>query len=116
MAQIEVLCCVGCVNAARTIKDLQRLIATAGDNIDLVVTVVKTAAEAETLKFLGTPTVRVNDEDIEPRDPTLIPRYSLDCRLYWYDDQFWMRPSETMLKEAIQQCLDTSSRELHTAT
>ena len=113
MGQIEVLCCLGCVNAVRTIKDLHRLIAETGRNIDLVVTVVNTAAEAETLKFPGTPTVRVNGEDIELSSPTAIPRYSLDCRLYWYDDQFWMRPSEQMLKEAIEQCLSTNSREVH---
>jgi hypothetical protein len=60
MAQIEVLCCLGCVNAARTIKDLHRLIAETSENIDLVVTVVNTADEAETLKFLGASSRKVH--------------------------------------------------------
>ncbi len=64
-----------------TIAQARRAIAAANAQADLRVFVVRTAEEAERLRFLGSPTVRVDGVDVDPsawsrRD------YGLHCRLY----------------------------------
>jgi hypothetical protein len=62
---------------------------------------VTTEVEAKALLFPGSPTVRVNGEDVEP--PRSVP--SLACRLY--EDRSGI-PSEELLRAAI---LDAKGRE-----
>src|SRR6266852_713380 len=102
MCRVEVLCSPGCLNAARTIRDLRRLIAQERVNAEVIITLVHTEAEAVTLRFPGTPTVQIDGEDVEPANQVELPHYSLDCRVYWYDGQFWARPPEQMLRQAFQ--------------
>jgi hypothetical protein len=67
-------------------------------------------AEAATLRFPGTPTVRIDGQDIEPSNQVELPCYSLDCRLHWYDGQFWARPPEQILRQALQRYSSASNR------
>ena len=57
--------------------------------------------EAERLKFVGSPTIRINGEDVEPeiekhRD------YHGHCRMYLYRGQLFSWPPKEMLQDALK--------------
>ena len=63
---VRVLHISGCENAAATVS----LVSEISDNIglvaDLQVIEVRDQEQAETLQFLGSPTVQINGQDIDP--------------------------------------------------
>lgn len=61
---------------------------------------VETSEDAERLKFAGSPTILVNDRDI---DPQTHPFYALTCRAYRLEDgRISPLPSELMIRAALQ--------------
>jgi hypothetical protein len=77
--RIEVLYVPGCPNYQPALERVKRVLAseTVADEVHGVR--VTTEAEAKALLFPGSPTVRVNGMDVEPK-PTAAP--GLACRLY----------------------------------
>ena len=67
----------------------------------VVPTLVKTYAQAETLKFVGSPTLRVNDVDIEP-DIDRITEFGLNPRTYKNKGVEQDLPDLRLLKEAVR--------------
>lgn len=61
---------------------------------------VKSREEAVRLAFLGSPTVRVNDEDIELDVPA--SGYGLECRIYWVEGRALGRPPKEWIAAAIE--------------
>ena len=61
---------------------------------------VETSEDAERLKFAGSPTILVNDRDI---DPQTHPFYALTCRAYRLEDgRISPLPSELMIRAAFR--------------
>lgn len=77
--RIEVLYIPGCPNYQPTVEQVRKVLKSESlsDQVDAVP--VDTEAEAESLGFPGSPTVRVNGKDVEP-NPTIVP--GLACRIY----------------------------------
>jgi hypothetical protein len=81
--KIELLYIDGCPSKERVERMIQQVIDELGmsANAQVVRTLVTTYAQAETLKFKGSPTIRINDLDIEP-DAGRMDEFGLSCRLY----------------------------------
>ncbi len=77
--EIEVLIFEGCPHAAATIALTREVAGSLAPGTSIVRTEVDTPEKAESLGFLGSPSVRVNGEDIEQRSTD---RGSLCCRTY----------------------------------
>ena len=90
---IEILYVPGCPNYQPTFERLQAASEAAKTGIQGIP--VTTEVEAKTLSFSGSPTVRVNGEDIEPHQAS-VP--SLACRRYENRSGI---PSEELLRVAI---------------
>ena len=61
---------------------------------------VETEEQARELRFVGSPTIRVDDQDI---DPPSDPRYALACRAYHLaDDRISPLPSKDMIRRAVR--------------
>jgi glutaredoxin len=78
---VEVLTFEGCPNGQRAIDLVHELAGELGVDLDMRETRVESPEEAERLRFLGSPTIRVDEKDVEPgaeqrRD------YVLACRVY----------------------------------
>lgn len=78
---LELLYFDGCPNHRSFLPHLRQLLADAGVNAEVRLVRVATDEEAQHLRFLGSPTLRVDGEDVElgafeRRD------YGLQCRLY----------------------------------
>jgi hypothetical protein len=77
--KVELLFFDGCPGYEELLPSLQRLAAGAGAPVE--VRRVETPEQAETLRFLGSPTVRIDGRDVEPGAETRSD-YGLKCRLY----------------------------------
>ena len=84
MRRVEVLVLEGCHEIEATIEEARRAIGTAKVDADLRVLVVSSDEEAERLRFLGSPTVRVDGVDVEVSARGRVD-YGLQCRLYSVD-------------------------------
>lgn len=63
---------------------------------------VETEAEARRLEFIGSPTVRVDEVDVEPHAMFRGKDFSLRCRVYSEDGQELEWPSHRMVKDTIE--------------
>lgn len=70
-------------------------------NAQVVRTLVSTYAQAETLKFTGSPTIRINDLDIEP-DASGSTEFGLNPRTYKYKGMEQELPDLRWLKDAVR--------------
>jgi hypothetical protein len=88
---IELLWWEGCPSWKQTLEDLRAAAGDAGlDPARIVVREIDDWQHAEEERFVGSPTIRVDGEDIKPPQPGELP--SLSCRIYRLRDG---RPSPT---------------------
>lgn len=78
---IEVLYFSGCPNHEPTVELAREVLGNLGMTAEIREVPVETAEAAETLRFLGSPSVRVNGRDIEPSARELT-QFALSCRIY----------------------------------
>lgn len=93
--KIEVLYSPGCPNYLPVVEQIQRVLASESLRVQIGSVVVRTDAEARKLMFPGSPTIRVDGQDIDP-DQTIVP--GLKCRLY---ANLQGVPSEEMVRLAV---------------
>jgi len=93
--RIEVLYVPGCPNYEPAVERIRKVLASESLQVGIRAVSVNTDAEAKALLFPGSPTVRINGEDVEP---TLATAPSLSCRLY---ENLSGMPSEELLRIAI---------------
>lgn len=79
--KIEVLYLEGCPNHPPTIDLVQRVVSEHGIEAAVEAVEVRDAEDAERLRFLGSPTIRVDGKDIEPA-ARVRTDYSFCCRVY----------------------------------
>lgn len=61
---------------------------------------VETEEQAHELRFVGSPTIRVDGQDIDPPSDS---RYALTCRVYHIkDDRISPLPSKDMIRHALR--------------
>lgn len=78
---VEVLAFDGCPNVQAAVELVQRTAASLGLEPELRIVRVDTVEEAQRLRFLGSPTVRVDGVDVEPGADAR-GAYALACRVY----------------------------------
>ncbi len=78
---IEVLYFEGCPNLEPTLSLAGEVLSQLGLSADVREVEVRTPEDAERLRFLGSPSVRVDGEDIEPGAESR-SEYALSCRIY----------------------------------
>jgi hypothetical protein len=69
MMRIEILYFEGCPNVRPTLERLNRILAGTGIDATVDSTAVDHYEAAQTFRFLGSPTVRINGVDIESVSP-----------------------------------------------
>jgi hypothetical protein len=106
---IELLYYQECPSHEKALKRLFRAVAEEGLDVPVRVVEVKTDEEAEQLRFVGSPTIRVDGRDIDQPEPG--PPYRLACRAYGLEDgRISPHPSEGMVRRALRAAIYTSQR------
>jgi hypothetical protein len=98
--RVELLYFEGCPSYAELLPTLRDLLANEGVRAKVELRRVETPEDAARERFLGSPTVRINGEDV---DPTAKDRYDfgMECRLYRTEDGLARTPPETWIRAAL---------------
>jgi hypothetical protein len=97
---IEVLYVEGCPNYRGALALVERVRAELGIDAELRITLVRDQAAADQARFPGSPTVRVDDRDVEP-DSEPPAEYTVACRLYRLEHRFAGQPEDRWVREAL---------------
>lgn len=99
---IEVLYTPGCSYYWPIIKTVREILAETGIQAQIKLVCVETEAQAQRLKFVGSPTVRVDGLDVEPYVTFTARDFDLHCRSYNEDGQTLDWPGRRTLRDAIE--------------
>ncbi len=89
-----------CPSHDLALERLREVMAEEGISSEVEVFKVETEDQARQLRFVGSPTIRVDGQDI---DPPTEPRYALTCRVYRLDDdRISPLPSKHMVRRALR--------------
>ncbi|MFH1559982.1 MAG: DUF2703 domain-containing protein [Chloroflexota bacterium] len=96
---IEFLYYKGCSHWKATLEELQELLHSKGveDAIDIIQ--VASREEAERLQFPGSPTIRINGEDVDIDPPS--SDFGLACRTYDVEGEILERPPREWIDAAL---------------
>lgn len=97
--RVEVLFVPGCPNYEPAVERVRKVLASEALNLEVIGIPVNTVADAKTLMFCGSPTVRINGYDVEPVEAN-VP--GLACRLYANRTGV---PSEEVLRLAVHKAM-----------
>jgi hypothetical protein len=98
--RIEVLFWEGCPSHPDALALLEKVLEEHGLETEVELHEVHTQAEAEELRFPGSPTIRFDGRDVDPEGAGAPP--SLTCRIYWLPDgRVSPVPSRAQLEEAL---------------
>lgn len=100
--KIEVLYIPGCPNYLPALELIYDILAETGIAAQVALVRVETEAEARRLKFIGSPTVRVDGLDAEPQVTFAAKDFGLRCRLYAEDGQMRGWPDRQTLRDMIE--------------
>ena len=99
---IEILTFEGCPNALGAEEAVHQAVLLEGVEATIDTINVDTAEAAMQIRFLGSPTVRINGVDVDPAS-----RHTVDCglmcRTYRYGDEVLGAPSLEMIRQSIRQ-------------
>lgn len=97
--KVEVLYVSECPSHPAALKLLRDVLAAEGVGSDIEEVLVRDEAMAKQLRFVGSPTIRINGRDVG--DDTQTTRsFSLSCRLYPGSKQAGLPPAE-MVRRAV---------------
>ena len=97
--QMEILYFDGCPTYLEAEDTLRRILEEEGVDAEVDLVAVNTDEEAQELRFPGSPTIRVDGEDLFP-----VPEraeYALGCRMYTTPEGLRGSPTTEMLREAL---------------
>ena len=96
---IELLYFDGCPSWQNTLADIRAVLAEAGRDEEVRLVRVESHEEAQRLRFLGSPTVRVDGRDVESAIAT--EGYGMECRICWGGGKPTGLPPKEWLAAAI---------------
>jgi hypothetical protein len=98
--KIELLYFDGCPSYAELLPRLRELIADEGIDEQVELRRVETQEEAARERFLGSPTVRIDGEDVDPAASGR-EEFGIECRLYRTEDGLVRTPPEEWIRTAL---------------
>ena len=99
--KVEVLYFDGCPNHEALLPHLRELLRAAGAGTDIELVRVEDADAAERARFLGSPTVRIDGEDVEPGADQRTD-FGLKCRLFGTPNGLRGMPPDEWVLAALQ--------------
>lgn len=100
--QVEFLFIDGCPSHKQALAKLRAALQKRSDSVELTVIEVTSESHAERVRFLGSPSIRVNGVDIEGRKDG----FNYGCRLYEVGGKLTGTPSTEYIELRLSQLLD----------
>ena len=98
---VELLCFKGCPNHEAARERVKQVAAEARVELDLRLVEVTSPEDAERLRFLGSPSVRVDGRDVEPGADSR-DNFALSCRVYQTDAGLRGVPPDEWIRAALR--------------
>ena len=99
--KVQVLFFDGCPNHEALLPHLHELLSSTGASTDIELVRVEDADVAERQRFLGSPTLRIDGEDVEPGAEERSD-FGLKCRLFATPDGLRGMPADEWVLAALQ--------------
>lgn len=103
--KLEVLYIEGCPNHRSAVEQVVSVLDELGISEAIHEIPVATIEQARTLGFPGSPTIRINDEDIEKDVQGGLFDFSYSCRTYTEQGKLSGVPSRELIRRAIYEAL-----------
>ncbi|PWH15977.1 MAG: thioredoxin family protein [Anaerolineae bacterium] len=103
--EVELLYFDGCPSWEEALANLNTALALEAIKAQIHLTCVRDNDHAAQVKFLGSPSFRVNGIDLWPEERT---RYNLSCRVYATPQGMKGAPSVEMLRQALRDFLKSN--------
>ncbi|MEX2719939.1 MAG: thioredoxin family protein [Candidatus Wukongarchaeota archaeon] len=100
--KIELLYFEGCPTHEQAEKILREVLEEEGIDVEIELILVEDEGKAEELKFVGSPTIKINGKDVDPKAGQR-KDYGLTCRMYLTDEGAKGWPSKNMIKKALEE-------------
>jgi hypothetical protein len=97
--EVQVLYFDGCPTYGAAVKTLKKVLADEGVQAEVELVAVNTDRDARSLRFPGSPTIRVDGRDLFPAPER--EDWRLGCRVYPTPEGLRGSPTVEMLKEAL---------------
>ena len=97
---VEILFFEGCPNHEAARELVERVSAELGVHPDVRLVNVETPDDARRFRFLGSPSIRVNGHDVEPRADDR-DDFAYSCRVYRTGSGFEGQPDESWVRDAL---------------
>lgn len=102
--EIKFLYYEDCPSHDQALNRLKQVMAEEGVGAAIEIVKVDTEAQAKQLRFIGSPTIRIDGRDIDPPPPDAY--YALTCRAYRLEDgRISPLPSLAMIRRPLQQAV-----------
>jgi len=101
MLTIDFLYYDDCPHYPEALDILKEVLSEEHIEADITMIPVANVDEAEQLKFLGSPTIKIDGEDVEPEIEQRT-EYHGHCRMYLYHEQLFGSPPKEMLRDALK--------------
>jgi len=98
--KIEVLYISGCPNHTRVVESIRKILRDKQMSEEITEIEVSDSAQATAMAFPGSPTIRINGEDVEPNFSGLSSQ-GLTCRTYMADGRLQGVPSADWIRDVI---------------
>jgi hypothetical protein len=98
--KVEILYFSGCPNHAPAVKRVREVLMQEGAVADMIEVEVKDLATAEKIGFRGSPSIRIDGQDIEPAVRG-IDKFGMMCRTYVYRGQRSGVPPQEWIRTAL---------------
>ena len=99
--RVEVLYVSACPFHPASVKLLREVLAAEGVATDIHEVLVRDERMACQLKFLGSPTIRINGRDVTGESSTA-KKFGLSCRLYPGSEQIGLPPAEVIHRAVLE--------------
>ena len=97
--KVEILYFDGCPTYLKAEKTLREILEEQGVDAEVELVAVNTDEGAQEVRFVGSPTIRVDGEDLFPIPDR--PEYALGCRMYATPEGLRGYPTAEMLSKAL---------------
>jgi hypothetical protein len=108
--RVELLHIAECPNAEAARRLLRQTLRELGLSEEILEIEVSDSSRARALAFPGSPTIRIDNNDVEPIPPGP-GDYGLACRTYLIDGTLHGVPSREIIRKAIESVIARADRE-----
>ena len=86
-----------------SLKDLEEVLKEEKIDAKINVQLVETQEQADRFKFTGSPTIIINEKNVDPTSREQKNFVLLGCRLYFYKGKSFEFPPKEMIKDALKE-------------